>query len=193
MCQAVDIFIYLTTQFPHLPFSPPVTFNDLKIFLKLLITFWHLHDPQSIFYITLELLCFECKHKDKEEVCTWLIADLTFPLLTCFACQSALQSPTLLPICYLYTSFSVLSLPRFLFRGWISLHFLPHVLTCSFEVYVFSPYCPQSTCLSPYFFHPCNFHITAQFSITCKFVSYLSSPLWSSASVWMKTKLFDSL
>lgn len=197
MCQAVYIFIYLTTQFPHLPFSPPVTFSDLTIFLKLPIAFWRFHEPQHTFYVRFELLCFGCNHKGKEEVCTWPLTDLTFLLLTCFACQFCLRSPTSLlicyPICHLYTSLSVLLLPRLLFCGWTSLHFLPHVLTCSFQVYFLSLYCPQSTCLSTYFFCSCTFHITAWFSIICKFVSYLGTPLWSSASVWMKTKLFDSL
>lgn len=106
--------------------SPSYLQWSYDFFFKFLIAFWHLHDPQNVFKITFELLCFGCNYKDKEEVCTWLLADLTFLLLTCFACRSALWNSTSLPICYIHTSLSVLSPHRFLFCGWISLHFLPY-------------------------------------------------------------------
>lgn len=106
MCQPVHIFIYLTTQFPHLSFSSLVNFNDLILF-KLATPSQHLHSPQSIFYIMFEILHFRCDFEDKE-VHAYLLADLILLMLSCFACQSVLQSTTSLPISYpfyyLYTA-----------------------------------------------------------------------------------------
>lgn len=106
MCQPVHIFIYLTTQFPHLSFSSLVNFNDLILF-KLATPSQHLHSPQSIFYIMFEILHFRCNFEDKE-VHACLLADLILLMLSCFACQSVLQSTTSLPISYpfyyLYTA-----------------------------------------------------------------------------------------
>lgn len=106
MCQPVHIFIYLTTQFPHLSFSSLVNFNDLILF-KLATPSQHLHSPQSIFYIMFEILHFRCDFEDKE-VHACLLADLILLMLSCFACQSVLQSTTSLPISYpfyyLYTA-----------------------------------------------------------------------------------------
>lgn len=82
-------------------------FNDLILF-KLATTSQHLHNPQSIFYVMFEILHFRCDFEDKEEVHACLLADLIWLMLPCFACQSALQSTTSLPISYpiyyLYTS-----------------------------------------------------------------------------------------
>lgn len=106
MCQPVHIFIYLTTQFPHLSFSSLVNFNDLILF-KLATPSQHLHSPQSIFYVMFEILHFRCNFEDKE-VHACLLADLILLMLSCFACQSVLQSTTSLPISYpfyyLYTA-----------------------------------------------------------------------------------------
>lgn len=106
MCQPVHIFIYLTTQFPHLSFSSLVNFNDLILF-KLATPSQHLHSPQSILYIMFEILHFRCDFEDKE-VHACLLADLILLMLSCFACQSVLQSTTSLPISYpfyyLYTA-----------------------------------------------------------------------------------------
>lgn len=106
MCQPVHVFIYLTTQFPHLSFSSLVTFNDLILF-KLATTSQYLHNLQSIFYIMFEILHFRCDFEGKE-VHACLLADLILLMLSCFACQSVLQSTTSLPISYpiyyLYTA-----------------------------------------------------------------------------------------
>lgn len=119
VCQAVYIFIYL----PNFPFLLHLAYKSFKW----PIGFCHWHDPQNIFYIMFELFCFGCSLKAKEEECDWLFSNLILVPLTHFACLFILRSPTLLPICYLYIFLSVLLLPKCLFCGWISWHFLPHL------------------------------------------------------------------
>lgn len=179
MCQPAHIFIYLTTQFPHLSFSSLVNFNDLILF-KLATPSQHLHSPQSIFYIMFEILHFRCDFEDKE-VHACLLADLILLMLSCFACQSVLQSiphfPFLIPF-IIFTRLCVIA--SLVLPPQLNLFASPRIcIKLSFQVsfvYFLSLCCPQSTYLSTRFFHLCTFHINAQCNIIYKFVSYLTIP-----------------
>lgn len=106
-----------------------------------------------------EILHFRCDFEDKE-VHACLLADLILLMLSCFACQSVLQSTTSLPISYpfyyLYTALCYCFLGSSSAAESLCISSYPRIcIKLSFQVsfvYFLSLCCPQSTYLSTRFF-----------------------------------------
>lgn len=138
MCQAVYIFICLTTQFSHLPFSPPLSFSGIINVLNHQLIFASYKTPEIFFNLCLYFYALDADSKIRNRYVPDCFQTRFHQLilLACLFCADPCCFPdvtfTHFFLCYCFLSFSSE------FLG-ISSH------TCSVQVcfvYVLSLYCP---------------------------------------------------